>query len=251
MKRKTLFSICSALLACGVIGVVGSGCGDDDDTTATPTPDAALPETSKPDTSTNPDTGVDSGGNPPVPTLGAQIDRMGRPAIATALISAFEATQATKDTAKNEYNANATQSGWVAAYGTPGKMGGHLAIYDGLDVAAVPGDGCGNQLLAKDGGLLSNNTNAGVYGTLAGVLADDRLWMNTAGTAATAYLGVEGNAVGLAGLTMERGGRTLTYDVIDITYSAVAIGAFSGVTDAIAADATKTGGTTFPYLAAP
>jgi hypothetical protein len=247
MKRTTLFSVCSAFIALGVIGVAGYGCGDDDDNPSTPKPDAAVitPDAAKQDTST-PDTGPTK---PAIPTLGAQIDRMGRPAVATALISAFEANAANKGTAKDNYNKDGTQTAWAGAYSGP--VGGHLAIYDGLDVTAAPGDGCGNQLLAKDGGLASNANNATVYGGLAGALADDRLWLNTAGTTAAQYLAVEANATKVA-LNNDRGGRTLTYDVIDVTYSALAVGDVSGlVKDDIAADTAKTGGMAFPYLAAP
>lgn len=242
MKRTTLFSVGSALVAFGVISMAGYGCGDDDDNPVTPPkPDAPVtPETGGQDTSM-PDTGPPA--PPPVPTLGAQIDRMGRPAVSTALQSVFDPNDTTKGASKNAYNSDTSATTWATTYG-PG-FGGNLAIYDGLD------ETCGNQLLAsQDAG---STTNALKYGTLAGILADDRLWLNTAGTSATQYLAVEANAVGVT--NTDQGGRTLPMDVIDYTYSAVATGklltADLDVRDDIAADTAKTNGTTFPYLTAP
>ena len=65
------------------------------------------------------------------------------------------------------------------------------------------------------------------------------------------YLGVEANATGIIP-NADCGGRTLSEDVIDESYSVLAVGATSGVTDGVAADdklSVET--TTFPYLAPP
>jgi len=171
----------------------------------------------------------DSGGNPAPPTLKTQVDRMGRPAINTALNHVFDTTSAA-GTAKDTYNADKNIAGWQAAY--LGEFAKNLGIFDGLDTI------CGNQIAF---------TKANSYATLAGVTADDRLYINTAGTTCAQYLAVELNALGVT--NTDCGGRSLKYDVIDTTYSAVAIGATTGVGDGISADTTKTGGTTFPYLA--
>ena len=61
------------------------------------------------------------------------------------------------------------------------------------------------------------------------------------------YLGVEANAVGIP--NADCGGRTPEYDVIDTTYSVLAAGVLSGVSDGIVADGKVT--TTFPFLAPP
>ena len=173
----------------------------------------------------------DSGGNPAPPTLKTQVDRIGRPAINTALNHVFDTTSGA-GTAKDTYNADKNLAGWTTAYA--GEFAKNLGIFDALDTV------CGNQIaFAK----------ANSYSTLAGVTADDRLYLNTAGTMCTTYLAVEANVLGIT--NNDCGGRALTYDVIDATYSAVAVGAFTGVTDGIAADTAKTGGTAFPYLAAP
>ncbi len=246
MNRKTLLSLGSALVAVGVMSVAGYGCGDDD--TAATTKDSGpvvQPEAGTNETGTGNETGTT---NPAPPTLGAQIDRMGRPAINTALNHTFDTNDTSKGAAKDSYNQDNAQAGWSAKYAA--EQGGNLAIYDGLDTK------CGNQLLAQPDAGDPNKANLSVYGALASVTADDRLWLNTAGTMCTTYLAVEGNATGLVPNT-DCGGRGLNYDVIDSTYSIVATGglgtagAATTVSDGISADTTKTGGTTFPFLASP
>jgi hypothetical protein len=234
MKRHTLLSIASAMIAMGVVSAAGYGCGDDSSPATNTDSGTTTPETSTPETST-PETGTP---NPPVPTLGAQIDRLGRPAINTALNHTFDTNDATKGAAKDAYNADKAQAGWSATYAP--EQAKNLALFDGLDT------NCGNQFLAnKDGG-----TNLQVYGTLASVTADDRLWLDTSGMTCNTYLAVEANATKLIPNT-DCGGRALKYDVIDTTYSIVAAGLPSGVTDGISADPTKTAATAFPYLATP
>lgn len=174
---------------------------------------------------------------PPVPALGAMIDRMGRPAINTALNNTFAADATAAGTAKDNYN-KAAPTAW-ASYST--EMAKNLAILDSLDT------NCGNQLLAGPTPI------AGRYNTLAGVLADDRLYVNTASTTCGQYLAVEANAVNVVP-NNDCGGRTLTYDVIDTSYSVLAVGGLSGVGDDIGADsdgANIQSNTAFPFLANP
>jgi hypothetical protein len=247
MNRKTLLSLGSALVAVGVMSAAGYGCGDDDTATATKDSGPTInPEASPtPEGSTGPETGPM---NPAPPALGAQIDRLGRPAINTALNHTFDPNAATKGAAKDAYNQDTAQAGWAATYAP--QTGANLAILDGLDgppTLVLPNIGCGNQLLAQDAGVASP-TNLQVYGPLAGVTADDRLWLNTAGATCTTYLAVEANATKIL-VNTDCGGRGLAYDVIDVTYSVAAVGSVAGVTDGVSADATKTGGTTFPFLA--
>ncbi len=176
-----------------------------------------------------------SGGAAVMPTLGAQIDRMGRPAINTAGNAAFEADPEKADTSKAAYNTSADPSKWKDFLPEIQK---NLAILDSLDA------NCGNQLAAD-----KTKMDASRYAPLAGVLADDRLYVNAAGTACGAYLGVEANALGVLP-NMDCGGRTLAYDVIETSYSVLAAGVLTGVDDTIKiSEAAK--GTTFPYLAAP
>jgi hypothetical protein len=190
------------------------------------------------------------GGPPPPPTLGVQIDRFGRPAINTALNHSFDPTAAA-GTAKDNYNADTMESTWVASY--KAEFAKNLAILDSLDTTDDAGNGCGNQLFAGP------TADAGRYDFFASVLANDRMWVNTAATSCSQYFGVELIATGVlapdagpdGGPTNECGGRKLTYDVIQTTYSAAALGAVSGFGSGVNAVASKTNGTTFPFLAPP
>ncbi len=234
MTRFTLFSFSTAFLSAALVALVAAGCGDDDDSGAKP--DAATTDTGSSGSSgTSGTSGSDSSTKPQPPALGAQIDRMGRPAVNTAVNKTFAG--AARDPARDAYNADKDNTGWGAKYAP--EVAGNLAIYDGVD------RNCGNQAFAK---AASNGPAADKYGTLAGVLADDRLWLDTSSATCNQYLGVELNATGAVPNT-DCGGRTLKYDVIDITYTVVASTLANPVTDGIAADPVKTGGTTFPYLA--
>lgn len=187
-------------------------------------PDAATPDGAAPD-----------GGIPKRPMLGAQIDRMGRPAINTALNHTFDTVAATKDAAKNAYNA-ALPATWPTFEGEFEK---NLAILDSLDGT------CGNQLLA------ATALTATRYKTLADVLTDDQLYVNTTQSTCGVYLGVEAEAVNIVGSGSGKcGGRTPKDDVIERSYSVLAAGALSGVDDTITADdGAQT--TTFPFLGPP
>jgi hypothetical protein len=238
-KNKILISL-GCLTLTGLVGSV-SFVACTADITVNPIPDSGPYDSALPDTG-----GGDAGdaGFPAPPALGTQIDRLGRPAVNTAGNNVFEADAAVSGPAKDGYNANSDPSTWVATY--TGEAAKNVAIFDSMDTV------CGNQFLAvtPDGGL---GTAAGTYNTLAGVLADDRLYTDTSATtcacaAPGGYLAVEGAATGLVPNT-DCGGRRLDCDVMDKTYSILTIGALSGVTDGIGADTSKTGGTTFPYLA--
>ena len=85
------------------------------------------------------------------------------------------------------------------------------------------------------------------YATLTGVLAADVLQLDSSRTTCNQYLGVELNALGSANTNC--GGRTLSMDVVDVTYSAVAVGATTGVSDGIAQ--TTAPSATFPFFTAP
>jgi len=272
MKKTNLISL-SISAAALVAGASLIACGDDTTGPASPIPDASgdgtvvvgdtgtsdstTPDGSTPDGSTPDGSAGDAGdggdadaGPPPPPTLGAQIDRFGRPAINTALNHTFD-TSAAKGPAKDAYNADSDAGAWGAEY-TP-QFALNLAIYDSLDTGGFTdgGGGCGNQFLAQD------DAGAARYHALAGVLANDKMWIYTGSTTCTQYLGVELVATGAippnpdGGAVDQCGGRTLGEDVIDETYSVVASGMLSGVSDGIGAVASKTDGTAFPYLSDP
>lgn len=198
-----------------------AACGGDDDTNNTN------------NTANNNNTNNNTMQIPTRPTLGTQIDRNGRPGVTTALVSPL-ADDAAKGMARDMYNA-AGQSAWS---GFAGDIAASLAVYDSLDTV------CGNQVLA------GADAAAGRYDTLAGALADDRLYVDTSKSTCGQYLAVELNATGVIP-NDDCGGRAPSYDVIDTTYSALAIGAPTGVGDGVAADDGAHSDTAFPFLAAP
>jgi len=167
------------------------------------------------------------------PALGAQIDRMGRAAISSALVGTFNPDDTGKGMTKDAYNASSDPSKWQDEWA--GEIQANLAILDALDA------NCGNQLLAD-----KLDTR---YAFLASVLADDRLYLNSGSGNCVAYLGVEAQVVG-AVADGGCGGRTLTYDVIETSYSALAAGLLAGVDDGISEDDVAPLAD-FPYVAAP
>ena len=183
---------------------------------------------------------------PPAPSYGAQIDRMGRPAINTALNSGFRVPSATVTAAKDAYNQNSSPSTWIAMF-APAFMR-TLAIVDWLDtgicgnsiceltenmancVTDCPtltsvgvGNGCGNQALYNGRALGEpGNPMPTSYLSLAAVMANDELYLDTSKTMCQFYLAVEFGAV--VGSYTTCGGRAPNYDVIDFTLSLGAMG---------------------------
>ena len=183
------------------------------------------------------DTSTGGSGGPAPPSLGQQIDRMGRPAINTAVNNTFELDDAKKGAAKDEWNGNSDPSSW-SKY--TAEIEANLGILDALDGT------CGNQLFAD-----TTKMDGTRYATLAGVLADDRLWVNTGSTTCTTYLGVEANATNAIPNT-DCGGRKPSYEVMKLTYTIAAAGMVStAVSDGTTPVAAKTTVATFPYFAAP
>jgi Domain of unknown function (DUF4331) len=248
MKKHILLAGSAFVVATASIFVACSG--DDNNGSPTPAADAGADGTTAvdgaadtgtlPDSATLPDTGTDAG-TPAPPTLGTQIDRIGRPAINTALNHGFDGDASAAGAAKDSYNADKVPSGWAASYAP--QFAANLAILDSLDTVA-DGGGCGNQPFAQD------DAGANRYATLSGVLAGDMLWLNTAGTTCTTYLAVELNATHFLTNT-DCGGRRISDDVIQTTYSVTSGVGLSGFGSGVSAIPAKTNGTTFPYLATP
>lgn len=197
-----------------------------------------------------PDVGTDGSGSnnfPVAPTLGAQIDRMGRPAINTALNNPF-APPAASGSGKDAYNHDESVGTWQQTW-VP-KFAPSLAAIDSLDTGVCgngfceslggaletavtcPADcgganpidtrnGCGNVPLYSLG---SNGMPAPTsYVTLAGFLADDELYLDTSKTTCNAYLGLEFSFV--TGIPVSScGGRAPSYDVMDYSYSMLTMG---------------------------
>ncbi len=174
--------------------------------------------------------------NTAAPALGRQIERMGRSAINTAVVDPFFTDPLDHGRIQDQYNASSASQDWASEFAA--RMAGNLAILDALDSV------CGNQLLAGP------EAEAGRYDALAGVLADDRLFVNTSSGACEQYLAVEGNALGI--INDDCGGRTPRHDTVDVSYSVLAIGQLTGVGDDVDADADGVPSlTAFPFLNAP
>jgi hypothetical protein len=208
-----------SLLMLLIATAVASGCGDSN-------------------TSTTDDQGTDTvRGRENPPTLGAQIDRIGRPAISTATVGTFAPDGAPRNDLKDNYNANEDPSTWAGMYAAG--IADMIAIYDGADTM------CGNQL-----GYDATNGVAGAYDFLASVLADDRLVIDSSTGNCPEYLGYEAEVLEVVP-EGGCGGRTPNHDVVDRSYSVLINGSLGDLGDAVAADAETHSITTFPFLAAP
>ena len=220
------------------------GCGDSGTTDGSTTPpDAAMKASNdlsstadlsgpQPDLATTgdlvvvpgPDGGVDGGSPfPAPPTIGAQIDRLGRAGVNTALTDPFDTLgglnpPVTVDGAKDAYNSAADPFKWDILFHT--WIRGNLAILDGLD--GICGNQAGANMAKKD---------ASRYDLLATALSDDELYVNTASGTCGQYLGVELAALGI--VNTDCGGRTPLENTIDLTYSLLATGMPSGVSNGI------------------
>jgi hypothetical protein len=145
-------------------------------------------------------------------------------------VDTLDTNATARGAAKDSYNADVAPAHW-ATY-VP-ELESSLAVYDALDGV------CGNQ---------AAYTPSSGYETLAGLLADDLLWIDTSRSTCTQYLAVEMPALGMPA-SDDCGGRTLVENVMDTTYSLVA-GPAAMVNNGITSPASAPG-TTFPYLAAP
>ena len=168
-----------------------------------------------------------------VSQAGATLDRMGRALTGNALLGTFETADAS-NRRKEQYN-RAPRDGWAAF--AP-DIAHNLAIYDGFDGQ------CGNQWLA-----VQNATDPTRYDALARLLADDRLWINAAARECRQYLAAEFDFVGA--LNGDCGGRTPTYDAVDVFRSLLANGTTSGLSDGVDRDEREPSDSRFPFLVAP
>lgn len=173
---------------------------------------------------------------PARPTLGEQIERAGRALTGNALLGPL-APHDVSERRKEAYN-RAAPADWPQ-FSPDIQL--TLGLYDGFDGKR------GNQWLADDAATASMR-----YRVLARVLADDRLWINSASTVCTRYLAVE-----LAELATpsspggDCGGRTPNYDAVDVFRSLLINGTTRGVDDGVGRDDHVHSTTEFPFLAAP
>jgi len=164
-----------------------------------------------------------------------QLDRMGRPLTGNALLGTL-ASDKVSDKLKEDYN-RATPA--TAARFVP-EIEKTLGLYDGFDGK------CGNQLLA------SKQASAGRYHDFATLLADDRLWVNSASGACTQLFAVElAELAGQGALKADCGGRAPTYSAANAYRSFLTNGTSTGIDDGLSRDAREHSATKFPFLAAP
>lgn len=193
-----------------VVATCVAGCGG-----SAASPDGAVTDAGNPDAM----------GFPPPPTLGAQIDRMGRPAISTTLVAVFATAGAARTAQKDAYNHAADPAAWKT---TPlqtnvtveGELKANLAVLDAIDRGlATPMAGCGGAL------LYVGPPGAGTYQGAADMFADDRIYVDTSRQSCSVYLALELEYTSGGALPHSTcGGRMLGHDVIDTTYSVLASG---------------------------
>lgn len=175
--------------------------------------------------------------SPSVPSLGVQIERTARPLIKNALVGGPLATDSASNRRKEAYN-RAARNDW-SRFSVD--IRNTLGLYDGLN------GHCGDQWLAD-----ANAQPAMRYERLAKLLADDRIWVNTASATCGQFMAVELVALhSPAGLTRDCGGRTPNYDASNIFRSLLTNGMLSGIDDGLQRDDRVHSATTFPFLAAP
>jgi hypothetical protein len=165
-----------------------------------------------------------------------QLDRVGRPLTGNALLGTL-ATAVESDKMKEDYN-RATPT--TAARFVP-EIEKNLGLYDGFDGK------CGNQLLAS-----KSVTGAGRYRELATLLADDRLWVNSAYGVCKQFFALElAELTGPSTADNDCGGRTPTYSAANVYRSLLANGTPAGIDDGLTRDKREHSSTVFPFLAAP
>lgn len=174
------------------------------------------------------DVDIDAPPLPRPPALGAQIDRMGRPAISMALIALRDADGATRTAQKDAYNHATDPATWRTTTVKTGstierELEKNLAVFDALDrgLATAMGTlpGCGNPLVD------STSTGPAFYKLTADLLADDQLYVDTSRGNCTVYLALEIERASAGRIVHTAcGGRMPTHDVIDATYSVLAAG---------------------------
>ncbi len=228
-NMKILLALGIVTLSCSALAV---GCGSDD--TNTSTPDSGKPDVVIP--------GADGGGtDAPITETGAeaslplgQIDRMGRPAINTALND-----KALKDpwNQADTYSFSPIGSGG-AVFDT--SFDQHLKLFNSLSPPGNPA------YKWTDGGAAEH--------PLVQPLKFDVIIVNPeAPFDAKGFLNIEDqvlNAGGAGSSETSSGGRWLNEDIVDKVFSYLVVRQFAGVCDGVP-KATKDSALVWPYMAAP
>jgi hypothetical protein len=169
-------------------------------------------------------------------TSDRQIDRQGRPLTGNALLGTL-AGESVSNQFKEDYNAATPATG---ARFIP-EIQKSLGLYDSFDGQ------CGNQLLVDRKAQAAQR-----YRPLATLLADDRLWVNSASGVCTQLFAVElANLAGRRELINDCGGRSPNYDAVNIYRSLLVDASNNSVDDGVHRDERVHSATVFPFLAAP
>lgn len=169
-------------------------------------------------------------------TRDRQLNREGRPMTGGALLITI-LPEDVSDRLKEQYAA-ATPT--TSAQFIPDLEKG-LALYDAFDGK------CGNQLLADPAAAPATR-----YLALATLLADDRLWVNSASAVCTQLFAVElANLADRKALSDDCGGRTPNYNASNVWRSLLVDGTTVSVDDGVDHDDHEHSATVFPFLAAP
>lgn len=163
-----------------------------------------------------------------------QIDRAGRVLTGNALLGTL-ASADESNRLKEAYNAAKPADGerFVA------EIEKSLALYDGFDGL------CGNQLLAGP------RAEPHRYRALALMLADDRLWLNSAAQVCTTLMSVETAALAKWATASDCGGRAPSYNAVNVYRSLLVTGEHTAISDGLSRDERPSSDADFPFLSPP
>jgi hypothetical protein len=165
-----------------------------------------------------------------------QLDRMGRPLTTNALLATLGPDEVAIDL-KERYNLQtpATTEAFIP------EIEKGLALYDGFD-----GD-CGNQWLADRSAPPTKR-----YLKLARLMADDRLWIDSASGQCREFFAVElAHASGKKARSADCGGRSPLVDAVDVYRAVLVNGTTTGFEDGVDQDDRQHSSDSFPFLASP
>ncbi len=160
-----------------------------------------------------------------------QIDRAARPLTGNALLGTI-ASDDEQNRMKEAYNAASPADGEQFA----AEIEKGLALYDGFDGR------CGDQLLAAP------KVEPHRYQALAKLLADDRLWVNTASKTCTQLFAVELAALAGRRTGGDCGGRAPSYSAVNVYRSLLVDGTNASVSDGLDRDEQPVSDRDFPFL---
>jgi hypothetical protein len=169
-----------------------------------------------------------------MPALGAPIDRVGRAGINMLLTRTFDPDPRARDQARDAYNLLEPDDADTVA----GDFLEAVRIFDGMDRH------CGNSFLSV------TNQLEGRYDRRTARLGDDVLYVDTRARSCWFYLGLETDELGVMP-NADCGGRTLTQDVVDLTYALLVNNLRGPIRDGVARDDRSHSNEVFPFVAEP